>query len=187
MGTPQWGVAVSVFLSLLAFGAFSECRSRPIHRRDLDRQHSEGQPSSLRDGDGHPHPVDRYGLPRRVAVFTRQISRVGESLGTLYAASTAGSIAGCVITGFFLVSLAGTQNSMLIMIITSCCIATLALFLSADRVRPRKVRRSGLVLAFLRMGAFAPWPAVIAALFIMPAIIFSATTIRVRRCMTAPR
>ena len=56
---------------------------------------------------------------------------------------------------------------MLIMIITSCCIATLALFLSAGS-GPGKSADPASSSRFYGWRAFAPWPAVIASLFIIP-------------------
>lgn len=167
-GLLQWGVAVSVFLSLLAFGAFS---GMPIEAYSTGGTWTGNilKANLLPSVMVMAIPTLLIGMafPAAVAVFTRQISRVGESLGTLYAAGTAGSIAGCIITGFFLVSLAGTQNSMLIMIITSCCIATLALFLSAGSGSGKSADPAS-SSRFYGWRAFAPWPAVIAALFIIP-------------------
>jgi spermidine synthase len=169
-GLLQWGVAVSVFLSLLAFGAFARTPIEPYTTGGTwagNILQANLLPSII--VMALPTLLIGTAFPAAVAVLTRHISHVGESLGTLYAASTAGAIMGCVITGFFLVSLVGTQISLLIMVLISCGLATTALLLSAgDGIKRRKPADSTGPALISAWRAFAPWPAVIAAFLILP-------------------
>ncbi len=169
-GLLQWGVAATIFLSLLAFGAFTRM---PIGAYSTGGTwtgsilHAGLLPSIMVMAP--PTLLIGIAFPAAVAVFTRNIPRLGESLGTLYAAATAGSIIGCVVTGFFLVGAVGTQHSMLIMVFMSCCIATAALLLSeGPRAEARKSDGAERPEGFHRLWKFAPWPAVLAAFLILP-------------------
>ncbi|HSV95919.1 MAG TPA: fused MFS/spermidine synthase [Spirochaetota bacterium] len=169
-GLLQWGVAVSVFLSLLAFGSFARMPIEP-YTTGVTWAGNVLLTNLLPSIIVMALPTLLIGIafPAAVAVFTRQISHIGESFGSLYAVSTVGSILGCVVTGFFLVALAGTQVSMLIMVFISCGIATLALVLSAGaESKPKNPADSAGPARFSVWGAFAPWPAVIAAFLILP-------------------
>ncbi|MBP7605021.1 MAG: fused MFS/spermidine synthase [Spirochaetes bacterium] len=163
-GYLQWGIAASVFLSLLAFGAMAGMRADTLST-------GTGWTGNLLGSTLMPSvavmalPTFLTGMafPAAVAVFSRRISRFGESLGTLYAASTAGSIVGCVVTGFLLVTYAGTQGSIIIMVLISGCAATVALVMAE---RPPDGKRAPLAGFLTRK--LAPWSAVLAALFVLP-------------------
>lgn len=53
-------------------------------------------------------------LPVLVQHLTTRLEHAGRRIGALYGWNTAGAVAGCVLTGFWLLRLAGTQSTLLI-------------------------------------------------------------------------
>jgi len=163
-GLLQWGVAASIFLSLPAFGLLA---GMPADAGSTATTWAGNivRAALLPSAAVMALPTFLVGMafPTAAAVFTRQISRLGESLGALYAASTAGSIVGCVATGFLLITLAGTQVSMLIMVLISSCAATAALVLAERMPSEKPTARAG---RFVRK--LAPWPVMLSAMLILP-------------------
>ncbi len=90
-------------------------------------------------------------LPLAGRIYTRHESRVGRSVGSIYAVNTIGSILGSLLTGFLFVKLLGTQKT-LILISSAALLAGVLLIAAGEHgagPRPFFKRRSLYFLAAL--------------------------------------
>ncbi len=67
-------------------------------------------------------------FPVVVKLYARQVGRVGQRVGEIYAANSVGAILGCILTGFFLIPLLGFQGSLLLLTGLSVLVAATAVW-----------------------------------------------------------
>ncbi|MHB8879477.1 MAG: fused MFS/spermidine synthase [Myxococcaceae bacterium] len=103
-------------------------------------------------------PATLIGLvfPLVTQLTTDRLERVGRNVGLLYAANTAGGIAGSLAVGFVLIPVIGTQWSYALVCALNMGVALLVN--GFDRGAPGKARRGLLVAAALLFGCFAILP-----------------------------
>jgi len=66
-------------------------------------------------------------FPLAVRLVSPEATRVGRSVGTLYAANTIGAIGGSLLAGFYLIPAAGLQNSVILAILLDLALALVLL------------------------------------------------------------
>ena len=82
-------------------------------------------------------------------IYTRHVRKVGASIGDVYSINTLGSVLGASITGFFLVRMLGTQNSLILMALLNLLIATAVLSFDPHHMQvKRRIRPFAPVLLF---------------------------------------
>ena len=75
-------------------------------------------------------------FPTVSRIYVRHIRHLGASIGDVYSINTLGSVFGACFTGFFLVRMLGTQNSLVLMALLNLLIATV--IFSCDPVPSRR-------------------------------------------------
>ena len=88
--------------------------------------------------------------PVVIKLSLHDLARAGVTVGTLYALSLAGSIAGTFATGFYLIAAFGTRT---LVVIVAGVLAALALLIAARGLRRREAALAGLCLAMLATSA----------------------------------
>lgn len=91
--------------------------------------------------------------PVAVKLAVSDLDRTGSVVGTIYAVSTAGSIAGTFVTGFWLVARFGTRTTLMAVGVT----LLLTAFLLGGLIRGRRRIVAGAVVVIAALGA-AAWP-----------------------------
>ena len=91
-------------------------------------------------------------FPLVARLYLSHAGRVGAEVGTVYAAGTAGNIAGALLAGFLLVPLAGITRSLALVALLNGVVAVAIVLLAG---RPRRVTRLALSGACLALGAAA--------------------------------
>ncbi|MFC1714497.1 fused MFS/spermidine synthase [Candidatus Poribacteria bacterium] len=86
-------------------------------------------------------------------IYTRQIKRLGRSIGDVYSANTVGSILGSVAAGFFLIPLIGLQNSIKLIASINVLIGLSVLISSGVRFAGA-IRRSVIAVAAVGLLVF---------------------------------
>jgi len=69
-------------------------------------------------------------FPLAVRIYTRSIGTIGRETGTLYAVNTLGAILGSFLSGFVLIPLLGSKNSMVLLIVLSIASGIFLIYLS---------------------------------------------------------
>jgi len=77
-------------------------------------------------------------FPIVTKLYTPSVSRLGGSLGRLYAANTMGAVAGSLLAGFVLLPALGAQKSIILVAAVNLVLGILAVLLSPTRARPRQ-------------------------------------------------
>ncbi len=92
-------------------------------------------------------------FPVVTKLYTPSVSRLGGSLGNLYAANTIGAVAGSLLAGFVLLPALGAQKSIILVAGINLVLGTLALLLSPTRTRLRPLVL-GVAIPALLVGGF---------------------------------
>jgi spermidine synthase len=118
-------------------------------------------------------------FPLVVCLFTQNIYRVGNSVGTTYASNTLGAIAGAFIGGFVLLPLVGIQHSIVIGAVLNFAVGCLLFIGDARPGKPLRLALGGAIAAgLIVVGArFTFWD---------PAIMTSGVTVYAARYKTIP-
>ncbi len=178
----QGAVAVSGFASILLFGIFE--------RLPFSAAVSSGWTAKVVYTGFFPSlvimllPTLLMGVafPAAVAACTGRIERLSSSMGTVYAANTAGSIFGSLATGFFLVRALGTQGSLSAMAVLGACAAAAVMFLPGAGAFPPGKKSVPSAGKLLKYGALAlPALAVLAVIILPPRYLFEYYNIGERR------
>jgi MFS family permease len=74
-------------------------------------------------------------FPLAVRVYARSLAAIGRQSGTLYAVNTVGAIVGSFVSGFILIPVIGSKNSMLLLISVSMACGFSLLFLAMKEER----------------------------------------------------
>jgi len=69
-------------------------------------------------------------FPLAVKIYARSLGAIGKQTGTLYAVNTVGAILGSFVAGFVLIPLAGSKNSLLLLVLVSMACGLWLLLLS---------------------------------------------------------
>ncbi|MBI4833083.1 MAG: fused MFS/spermidine synthase, partial [Candidatus Lindowbacteria bacterium] len=69
-------------------------------------------------------------FPVAVKVYARRLGAIGRQTGTIYAVNTVGAIIGSFLAGFVMIPLAGSKNSMLLLVLISLACGLSLLFLA---------------------------------------------------------
>ena len=93
-------------------------------------------------------------FPLAVRIYARSIGTIGRETGTLYAVNTVGAIVGSFISGFALIPLLGSKNSMALLIFISIACGIFLLYLSMREEGTHIVSLSASLLIVLPMFAF---------------------------------
>jgi spermidine synthase len=101
-------------------------------------------------------------VPLVAKIYTRQLTRLGGSLGRVYSANTIGGVIGSVIAGFLLIPVLGVGNGIVVIAALSALIGSVLLF-TEPALRGRNVAKTaigaGVVLIFAalsRLTAHSP-------------------------------
>ncbi len=75
-------------------------------------------------------------FPTAVRIYARSLGAIGRQTGTVYAVNTVGAIVGSFVAGFVLISLVGSKNSVLLLVLVSmsCGFALLSVAMKEERV-----------------------------------------------------
>jgi len=92
-------------------------------------------------------------FPIVTKLYTPSVSRLGGSLGNLYAANTIGGVAGSLLAGFVLLPTLGAQKSIILVAGINLVLGVLALLLSPTRTRLRQWAL-GVAIPALLVGGF---------------------------------
>ncbi|MCK4324407.1 MAG: fused MFS/spermidine synthase, partial [Armatimonadetes bacterium] len=92
-------------------------------------------------------------FPIVTKLYTPSVSRLGGSLGRLYAANTIGAVAGSLLAGFVLLPVLGAQKSIILVAAVNLVLGILALLLSPARTRLRQWAL-GVAIPALLVGGF---------------------------------
>jgi len=92
-------------------------------------------------------------FPIVTKLYTPSVSRLGGSLGKLYAANTIGAVVGSLLAGFVLLPPLGAQKSIILVAAINLVLGVLALLLSPTRTR-RRQWGLGIAIPVLLVGAF---------------------------------
>jgi len=92
-------------------------------------------------------------FPIVTKLYTPSVSRLGGSLGKLYAANTMGAVAGSLLAGFVLLPALGAQKSIILVAAINLVLGILALLLSPTRTRLRQWAL-GVAIPTLLVGGF---------------------------------
>lgn len=94
-------------------------------------------------------------------IYTRNIKKVGTSIGTIYSVNTVGGIFGAFLTGFLIVKIMGTQNSIILVSLIALIVGTLILVLrpvdSAESKTSRGISIAFISLLWIIAVAFISW------------------------------
>ncbi len=89
--------------------------------------------------------------PLVVRLYTRGLEHLGQEVGRLYALSTAGSFAGTVLSGFWLIPWLGLSRLL------ACCAGLLAVLAAGGFLAHRRAGAAGLAVATLALAALLGW------------------------------
>ncbi len=93
-------------------------------------------------------------------IYTRSLSEVGRSIGTVYSANTLGAIVGAFLAGFVLIPSSGLQGTLKVGVVINLLVAVAALLLSFSRYPLRAtaaVPAAIGIAGFFLLAAVKPW------------------------------
>ncbi len=168
-GYLQWGISASCFMSIFVLGGFAEMPAAftAVTTWTGTVINASLLPSLL--VMAVPTLLMGMAFPAAAGIYTRQMKSLGASIGSLYAASTSGSILGSFLTGFLLVPVLGTQGTLTAVTVLGGIIATAALYMRQDAgAQPRAVSKWAMKALAEKLRPLAPWPVFIAAVALLP-------------------
>jgi len=105
-------------------------------------------------------------VPLVAKIYTRQLTRVGASLGRVYSVNTIGGVIGSVLAGFLLIPVLGVRNGIVVVAALSAVVG-LVLLLAEPALRGRLMARAviavGVVLVFAAASRLAARTLVLAS------------------------
>lgn len=156
-GWVEVAVALSVVALLPAFGALPEAALVLLGRTGISHRAVLGTQFALGFGVMVlPTLLVGATFPLIVAALARGLGRLGRDVGSVYGASTLGTIAGSVAAGFVLVPALGIQRTILVAAAANLVAGVAAVLVAAPARGRRLVPLGASVAAFAALAVAAP-------------------------------